>query len=54
MSLHPALEQSRDALLTRRGLREKFGHHVTARAQHEPLQAAYQYVGESFWSRIFL
>jgi hypothetical protein len=52
MSLHPALEHARDGLLARRGLREKFGHHVTARAQHEPLQAAYQYVGESFWFRI--
>ncbi len=43
MSLHPALEHARDGLLARRGLREKFGHHVTARAQHEPLQAAYQH-----------
>jgi hypothetical protein len=35
--------------MIRRSLRQKFGHHSAGKARHEPLQVAYQYVGEG-WS----
>jgi len=52
MSVHPALGHARDAMLTRRGLREKFGHRATATARHEPLQVAYQPLPEFRWFKI--
>ncbi len=52
MSLHPTLQHTQDALLTRRSLRQKFGHQTVGKARHEALQVAYQYLGESFWFRI--
>ena len=52
MTLHPSLQASQDALLTRRSFRQKFGHHATARARHQPLQVTYQPLPEFRWFRI--
>ena len=46
MSLHPTLRHVQDALLTRRSLREEFGHQHAGKASHEPLRTAYQVAGE--------
>ncbi len=52
MSLHPTLQHVHEALLTRRSLRQEFGHHTVGRARHEALQVAYQYIGEAYRFRI--
>jgi hypothetical protein len=46
LSLHPTLQPAQDALLTRRSLRQKSGHHTVGQARHEPLRTAYQLAGE--------
>jgi hypothetical protein len=46
VSVYPPLQAARAALLTRRTLRQKYGHHTVGKARHEPLQAAYQLAGE--------
>ncbi len=52
MSLHPALQHAKDALLTRRGLRHQFGHPAVGKTRHQPMQVAYQGAGAGFSFRI--